>query len=218
MSAEDRSAAEQRLLGEATEWRLISLLLESPREGWWAQLTALASETADPDLRSGVQAAQEEANEGLYHSLFGPGGPAPPREVSFRGWVQPGQLLAELAAYYDAFSYSPRIDEVADHVSVEAGFVAYLRLKEAYALACSNEEHALVTADAARRFIEEHLAPMAQPLAAALRDSGVAYLAYAGEALLRRTGPPRSDTQARLLPVLQEDESVFECGEGVIPR
>ena len=43
-------------------------------------------------------------------------------------------MLAELNSFYDAFSYKPTTNEVPDHVAVETGFVAYLRLKELYAL------------------------------------------------------------------------------------
>ncbi len=194
-------------LREAAEWRLIGLLLECPRAGWPDQVRRLASEVSDPALREAAQAAAGEAAEGLYHSIFGPGGPAPPREVSYRDSVQLGYLMAELASYYDAFAYQPDTPEVPDHVAVEAGFIGYLRLKEAYAVASGDPERAEITSEAARRFIDEHLSVMAEPLAAALENSGVRYLALAAQALLRRTGPPRT------LPVLSSDtESLFTCG------
>ena len=162
-------AKQRRLLNEAVEWRLIGLLFQCPDSNWQHQVDALAEETPDADLRAAAAAANTEASAGLYHSIFGPGGPAPPREVSYRDWAQPGYLMSELTSYYRAFSYRPEMLEAADHVSVEAGFVAYLRLKEAYALASSDFEHAEVVAQASRQFIEDHLSVYARRLAASPR-------------------------------------------------
>jgi nitrate reductase assembly molybdenum cofactor insertion protein NarJ len=142
-------------------------------------------------LRDAVAAALTEAAEGLYHSVLGPGGPAPAREVSYRDVVQFGGLMSELACYYDAFAYQPTDREPGDHVSVEADFLGYLRLKEAYALASGDAEHAEVTSEAATAFIADHLSFIAEPLAGSLGHSGIRYLAIAGEALLQRTGPRR---------------------------
>jgi nitrate reductase assembly molybdenum cofactor insertion protein NarJ len=205
---------ENHLLREAAEWRLISLLFDCPTDGWREQVAALAAVVEDTNLKAAAEMAQTEASEGLYHSVFGPGGPAPPREVSYRDWSQPGYLLSELAAYYDAFSYHTGTSEPADHVAVETGFVGYLLMKQLYALASSDAEHAGVAAEAVKNFIDEHLASIAEPLAAALETSGISYLALAGAALLGRVGPRRDRQTARSLPVLTEDdESVFECGE-----
>lgn len=198
---------QRELLRQASEWRLISLLLECPGAGWREKVAALAPEVADPDLAAAAQAALVEATEGAYHSLFGPGGPVAPREVSHRRLVEFGSLLAELEAHYRAFAYQPQTPEPADHASVEAGFVAYLRLKEAYALACGDAERAQVTAEAAERFLEDHLGPLAAPLAAALESSGLPYLEGAGRALRRRVPVPTSS-----LPMLPEAET-FCCGE-----
>ena len=134
--------------------------------------------------------------------------------MSYREWVQPGFLISELSSYYDAFCYTAATREVPDHVSVEAGFIGYLRLKEAYASACSDDEHAAVTAEAAQRFIDEHLQTLAAPLAKSLEHSGVRYLALAGSALLRRVGPRQDRLSGMNLPVLSEsDESAFDCAE-----
>jgi nitrate reductase assembly molybdenum cofactor insertion protein NarJ len=201
------------LLSEAAEWRLISLFFQCPEASWQHHVNALAGETDDSDLQAAAAAANTEASAGLYHSIFGPGGPAPPREVSYRNWAQPGYLMSELTSYYDAFAYHPEMLEAADHVSVETGFIAYLRLKEAYAMTCCDSEHAGAAAAAARQFIEDHLSVFAERLAAMLGRSGIRYLALAGEALLRRTGPPRTKSAALELPILQDgDVSDFDCG------
>jgi hypothetical protein len=53
--------------------------------------------------------------------------------------------LSDLARYYEAFGYRPRGEDPLDHVAVEVGFVAYLHLKEALALANEDDEGASVT-------------------------------------------------------------------------
>jgi nitrate reductase assembly molybdenum cofactor insertion protein NarJ len=175
------------LIEDSARWRLISMLFECPVDGWRRALTALAAEVPDPDLREAAAAAQAEASEGLYHSLFGPGGPASPREVSYRKGVESGGLLSELTGYYNAFGYDPASLEACDHIAVEAGFVGYLRLKEAYAQACADSDHAELTADAADHFLRDHLSSIAEPLATRLDQSGVHYLALASQALVQNT-------------------------------
>ncbi len=211
------ATTQKQLLREAAEWRLLSLLFECPSPNWREQIGELAAEVSDADLKVAVEAARGEASEGLYHSIFGPGGPAPGREISYRDWAQPGYLLSELTIYYEAFAYHPdqaAIVEAPDHVSVETGFIAYLKLKEAYAEASADEEHAAVTREAAQQFINEHLSAMTEPLTASLEHSGVEYLALAGKALLARVGPKRDQTQKINLPVLAVDEdSEFACAE-----
>ncbi len=204
---------ELRLAQEAAEWRLISMLFECPRDAWRTQLAALAAEVEDPELKSAAEDALAEAGEGLFHHTFGPGGPAPAREASYHLTLQLGYLMSELQAYYNAFAFAPATTEAPDHVSVETGFIAYLKLKEAYALTCKDKERAATAAESAQRFLEEHLANMAQPLAARLEDSGVSYLAKAGATLSRRVGPPRA--AASPLHILQEapQDSDLACGD-----
>jgi len=174
------------LLEEAAAWRLTGLLFECPSDAWRARLIELAPEVSDPELKAAVAAAPGEATEGLFHTTFGPGGSAAPREVSHRRVPDPGRFLAELAAYYSAFAYLPTTDEPLDHVSVEAGFVGYLRLKEAFALASGDDAAAAVARDAARQFVKDHIAVIAEPLATSLRASGIAYLGHASAALISR--------------------------------
>ena len=80
-----------------------------------------------------------------------------------------------------------------------------------------------MTAAAAATFMREHLAALAEPLAATLDASSLAYLAEAGRALANRVGPPPAATVsphgARFLPVIQplEDEDEIACaGSGGI--
>lgn len=184
------------LLRQAAAWRLIGLLLECPREGWNAEVQALAAEVDDAALKEAADLARQQASEGLYHTTFGPGGPAPPREVSYRDTLHPGRFLAELRGTYEAFAYAPAGDEAPDHVSVEAGFISYLRMKEAYARSRGHEEEANTAAEAAGGFVEDHLASIAEPLSAALESSGIRYFALTASALLARAGPPKQGSQS----------------------
>jgi len=198
---------------EASEWRLIGLLFECPVGEWKERIKSLADAIGDFQLRTAVEFARVEAGEGLYHSIFGPGGPAPGREISYRGWAQPGFLLSELASFYQAFSYVTETNEVADHVAVECGFIAYLRLKELYAVECSDKERAEITHQAASTFIDDHLCKYAQKLSKLLTASGIEYLHLAGAALFARVGPDKDASRQIFLPVLEEDDqSMFECG------
>lgn len=182
------------LLSEAAEWALIGLLFECPTGDWHERVAGLAAEVADRNLREAAEAADREADAGLHQSTFGPGGPAAIREVSYHRTVHPGPVLAELQSLYDAFAYAPALDEPPDHVAVEAGFVGYLRFKEAYARHNGLAAEAAACADAAERITADHLALVAQPLAASLAMSGIRYAAAAAQALLDRVGPPRTQS------------------------
>ncbi|MFY9222503.1 MAG: molecular chaperone TorD family protein [Blastocatellia bacterium] len=204
---------ERELLKQAAEWRLIGLLFECPKGDWLEQVSSLAKEVQDPKLKLAVQAAEIEANEGLYHSILGPGGPAPAREISYNSWAEPGRMISELTSYYKAFSFQPVIDETVDHIAMEVGFISYLRLKEAYAIACDAMEEAKITAEASEKFITEHLNIIAEPLVNILEDLDVEYLKNAGQALLMRVGQAKHKS----LPVFDSsseiDECQFSCGE-----
>lgn len=187
-------------LRASAEWRLLGRLFECPSAAWRADLDTLAREMPEGDLRTAAEEACASATEGLFHSVFGPGGPAPPREVSYHDTLELGTLLADLMSQYEAFGYRPASTEAPDHIAVEAGFVAFLHLKQAYALATGDADNATLAAGAAERFVRDHLAMMAEPLAALLAISEVPYLVRASAALAGRVGPrPRS----AMLPVIQ---------------
>lgn len=202
------------LLRDAAEWRLLGRLFECPTPAWRAEVAAISREVPATPITRAATNARRQANEGLYHSAFGPGGPAPPREVSYHRSLELGSLMSAIEADYAAFGYAPAISEPPDHVAVEVGFVAYLRLKEAYALAMGDAEAAAITRRVAARFTTEHLAVVAAPLAALLEQSGVRYLSDASHLLVERVGPSPSRKE---LPVIQpdgfdeDDEGGFAC-------
>ncbi|HND22293.1 MAG TPA: molecular chaperone TorD family protein [Acidobacteriota bacterium] len=205
-----------QLFQEASDWRLLSLLFECPRRHWQREITKLAAQTTDPDLKEAAQAALQQASEGLYHSTFGPGGPVPGREISYHTMAQPGYLLSEVACYYAAFGYQPDSRESPDHIAIEIGFFSYLRLKEAFALAAKDAEAAQITTETAEHFMTEHLSVFGGQFSQSLVASEIPYLVAAGRSLLRRVGPrkslplyPASPTQ----PFQQDEECGFACGE-----
>jgi hypothetical protein len=148
-------------------------------------------------------------------------GPAPPREVSYHDALELGTHLSALITLYAAFGYQPATVETPDHISVEVDFVAYLRLKEALALAGHDAESAAIARRASSRFVADHLAAMVEPLTGLLAASGVEYLAGASALLLARVGPKPKTT---LLPVIRETEgddeegNAFGCGTKEVGR
>lgn len=184
-------------IAEAARWRLLGLLFERPRPGWRAEVAALAGEVRDPALAPIADAARAEREE-RYLALLGPGAPVSPREVAWRGLADPGWVLADLRRFYDAFAYRPRAEDPPDHVAVEAGFVAYLLLKEEAARAAGDEAAARTTAVARDAFVATHLAPMAAPLARALAACGDSPVAAAAALLAARV--PASDAAAAPAP------------------
>lgn len=199
------------LARQAAEWRLIGLLFEQPSAAWREQVASLGAEVGDEKLKRAAEVALKEASEELYHSIFGPGGPASPREASYFDNIQLGYLIAELCAHYEAFAYEPSLGEAPDHIAVEAGFIAFLRLKEAYALAEGDSEHAALTREGAQHFMTEHLARMAPALAEKFVLSEVEYLTLASDSLAARSGLMQKPAIA--LPIQQDlSETQFECG------
>lgn len=199
-------------LAQAAEWRLLSLLFEYPDEAWRRRIAALSPDLKDPALSRLAEAALELAAEGMHTALFGPGGSVPVREAAYLGGVQFGYLMSELAACYQAFGYRPATDEADDHLAVEAGFLAYLKLKQAYAEAAGDAEHAAITAETAERFLKEHLAVMAQPVAAALEAFAPDYLVEAGRILVERAGPPPRSNYPLGGAAPADDDEDITCG------
>ncbi|MDP1568622.1 MAG: molecular chaperone TorD family protein [Vicinamibacterales bacterium] len=212
-SPDERDAMMRALLRGSAEWRLLSRLFECPSDAWRADLEALARELPEGELRTAVAEAGVEAGEGLFHSVFGPGGPAPPREVSYHDTLELGTLMSALVSHYEAFDYRPGSPEPPDHLAVEVGFVAYLYLKEAFAVATADPETAALTARVRERFVREHLAMMAEPIAGLLAASGVSYLARASALLAARVGSrPRAPGLPVIQPVLDDEEDGgFTC-------
>lgn len=200
------------LLQDAAAWRLLGRLFECPTDAWRADVAALAADVCDPEIAAAAASSLVEASEGLYHSMFGPGGPAPPREVSYLDSLELGSVMSSVTGYYRAFGYSPALVEAPDHVAVEAGFMAFLRAKQAFALLEADPSHAEVTTAAAEAFKRDHLAVLAERLATILSEAPATYLQTASRALAARVGPRPGPKR---LPVIQseceDDGGEFAC-------
>ncbi len=150
-------------LGRSACCRVLSLLFSPPCAGGLADLRALARL-----LPGGGSARLEElaatdpdALHAEYHRVLGSSGQVPVCE-SDHGGTDPGRkgaLLADAAGYYGAFAFDPssELAECPDHVSVQWGFLGYLALKEALALARCEEDRAAVCREAATSFHANHV-------------------------------------------------------------
>lgn len=211
-----RTVADARttdLLREAASWRVLGRLFECPDDHWRADLALLTRELNVEELVQLHAVIDDDATPGQYHSVFGPGGPAPAREASYHESIELGSLMSELAAYYHAFCYAPRNGEPLDHVAVEINFVSYLKFKEAYAHAQGHDEQADIVARAASAFVTDHLARIAAPLARLLASSSLHYLARGSALLAERVGPASGPIRLPIVtPRVPDDEEDFTCG------
>lgn len=206
------------LLLEAAEWRLLGLAFEYPSAEWRANLEALLPSLHAAALRGIAEAALEHNSAGLHLALFGPSGNVPVREVAWLGGVQFGYLMAELSSCYEAFGFTPGNQEAADHLSVQAGFVSYLKMKQAFALAEGDEERAAVTADAVRNFLHEHIAVQAEPVSNRLNEFAPPFLIEAGRLLLTHAGPSAKSAYPLGGECTGEDaDGDFSCGPAPVP-
>ncbi len=187
------------LLREAQDWRLLGLFFERPRNDWWQEVAELADSSQDEALRAAAQATPG-AGQGAYLARLGPGGVLSAREAGYRKTTDPSQLLFEIQTAYEAFAYVPVAEDPPDHLAVECGFVGWLRLKEAYALASGDAESASIASDAAKLFQSRHLAAMAEPLCVRLELLEPGYLLLAAKALLARVGPRPDDLEGYWVP------------------
>ncbi len=195
------------LLAEACEWRLIALMLSRPDSSSRAVAQRLAAEVHDSAVADAARAWCKGATEGAYLALLGPGGIVSPRLVAYRGFADPGWMLADIARYHKAFGFRSQADEPPDHVAVLAEFVAYLWLKEAWAREQDDAEAAAITRAARERFADDCLAPIAAPLAERLEACGATDWRAVAQLLAARVPPPPAQ-----VPGIGEAEDVFGCG------
>ncbi len=198
------------LIEESVAWRMFSLAFERPRNGWRDHVTSIANDVTDEGVRNVAELAREQASEELFLNLFGPGGAISPREIAYRGFADPGHLLAELETIYGAFAYEPVSEECPDHVSVEAGFVGYLRMKQAFARIIGDKEAEKLSAEASEIFIREHLAPVAHGLCKRLEDDDEFYVARAAKLMRERIG----DVPVSEIVEPPADDDEISCGAG----
>ncbi|MCC6739041.1 MAG: molecular chaperone TorD family protein [Planctomycetia bacterium] len=206
-AAADGFTAETRdALTKAADLRLIGLLFERPSESRRRHVAALGAECADAGLRE-LAMLMTDVDEGSYQSVFGSGGPVSPRQAAYIGRRDPARAMAELSELYGAFGFTPSPGEPLDHVATEAGFAAFLYMKEAYAVSQGNTEAAEITAAARKTFVEDHLRLLANGLLRRLGDAPEALQKLAA-ALVDRVGTLAEEEDLDTL----EPEEEMSCG------
>ena len=171
-------------LERAATWRMASLLFSEPCADRAAELTELAALVPDTARAEASELAGDTPirSDGYYPAL-GPGGCAATESAYDRAAIaNRGPLIADVAAFYEAFAYPPRLTSglAPDHVAVELDFLGFLALKVAYALDQHREEEGVVARAAYREFLDEHPAFWIDQLAERLESSGHEPFARAG--------------------------------------
>jgi TorA maturation chaperone TorD len=160
----------------AATWRMASLLFQEPRDDRAADLAALASLVPEP-VRAGAAAlaADTPSRSDDYYRVLGPGGCAVTESAYDRAAIaNRGPLIADVAAFYEAFAYPPRLTSglSPDHLAVELDFLGFLALKIAYARHEGREEESTIAGAAYREFLEEHPGFWIDELIARLTSTG----------------------------------------------
>lgn len=186
-----------KALLRADLWRILALCFASPTPQSLTDLRLLceglttALEGDDHPLRGGLVelAASMEGLDPIdleheHNALFSMDVLVPAYEGSYQR-IERGTVIGDVAGYYRAFELAP-VDHSGppDSLWNELAFVAWLSVKEAYAMDQGLEEAEAVTREAMAEFIGEHLG----------RWTGV----FVGR-LLATTGNPFYCTGAHLL-------------------
>ncbi len=178
-----------RHLERAAEWRLMSQIFAYPDEGWAARIRLLFGCLGDERAAALGRAALRESSPGLWMRLFGPAGPVRTRAVAWEGGLQPGYLLAELAAYYDAFGYEPPASGPPDQLAVLLDFAAWMELKLAYACVRDDRESMEVTERSLRTFLARFVAAVAWRVFRQMENEGPEFFAATARLAAERSGP-----------------------------
>ena len=211
-------AARRALLGaEGRQARRAAAALLDDQEGAVGDAVAELEETDSASLETLC-----ERHQAIFgHTLRGAVCPYETEHGS-QALFQQGQELADIAGYYLAFGLRPPDDgaERVDHIACEFEFMQLLALKEAYALETDDAEMLVVTRDAWRSFMREHIGRFGRAFGAALAraDSGGFHGAMGSlcaafiETECRRLGLPLGP---ELMPLRPEEDNVpMACGSG----
>lgn len=169
-------------LGRATLYRLCGAALGYPGPGRLdevARLADAAREIADRSLHErlaaladSAAAAEPSSVAAEYVALFDGAVKCSPYEGAYGPPQMAGKSaqLADIAGFYTAFGLEPAPGQpdVEDHIATELEFLSALAVKEAWALAERNDEHAEVSRKASAAFLTDHLGRWAPAFAAAL--------------------------------------------------
>lgn len=148
-------------LERAAAWRFAARLFQEPGASRAEELKTLAAALAAP-MRAGAfaLASIEEERSERYFAVLGPGGcPATESAYDLAAMANRGPLIAEVSAFYEAFSYPARLtsDVTPDHLVVELDFMGFLAFKVAYALYDDRADDRAVAEAAYTDFRDRHV-------------------------------------------------------------
>ena len=147
------------MLSRASAWMFASIALQPPTAESRATLEALIPSLPRPlqNAAARIVACPLDEWEPEYFSVLGPAG-CPACESSYERAAQAsrGPMLADISGWYQAFAYSPDVRDVPDHAAVEAGFLAYLAMKIAFADNAGEPDAAQIARDAYAGFVRDH--------------------------------------------------------------
>lgn len=146
----------------AKVYHLLSDAFLYPRDNWLADLPtlfeildamAVAPGPDLPELELDALQAEHRRALGVTGSL------CYETEYGLPHEFRQSQELADIAGFYHAFGFKigGAVRERPDHLAAELEFMYLLALKEAYALARAEAEHAEICSDAQRKFLRDHL-------------------------------------------------------------
>lgn len=240
MSVDTSPSRIDALLARAFLWRVLAAAFRYPdatthREVVGAESWRRAAERAEelgwPEVARAARAAGDaacglsrDALEAAHTAAFGHSVrcAAPPYETEWGGGDGLTQLheIADVAAFFRAHGLRAASGgERADHVSLEAEFLAFLLVKEARALQTGRTEEAAICSEGRGKFLEEHLARFVPAFASRLAGSDVdrTYPTFAVmlDALARAecaaSGVACGDEAMSQRPITEEDRACASC-------
>jgi TorA maturation chaperone TorD len=151
-----------RDLQRAATYQFLALLFLPPTPELRGELDILV-EALPEELRAAGRALIAEAGpevEHEYHALLGGSGRCRDCESDYQANALGGKgpLIADVAAFYRAFHFSPEALRLApDHITVELDFLGYLAMKTAYARHAGLTDERDICESAADSFVREHI-------------------------------------------------------------
>jgi TorA maturation chaperone TorD len=197
--AMNRESTIARALRRAAVYRLLAAAFAYPTPARLdgVRTAARMAETDEPaELARALHALAEVAHgadpdtvAAEHVTLFQRAVPCPPYEGAYGPPQLSGKatLLADVGGFYRAFALEPAEaqPEVEDHVCAELEFMSALALKEAWAVAERHSDGLLVTRDAQRAFLRDHLGRWGAVFAGRVTETASPGYYHAAAAALR---------------------------------
>jgi len=150
-------------LARAADYRLLSVLLETPSDERQARLRALMAATPlpeGPDLTR-VLAADDTAVAAEHFRVLGAAGPVSGAASDYieGGYADKGPILGDIGGFYRAFGFELTIREAPDHFANLLAFLSFLAVKQAWTDHHGDPEEAEVAREAESKLLERHVHP-----------------------------------------------------------